>query len=78
MEDIETIRQCGDILLNSNLLEEQRQKSQSFKWVRWQIEKIVKRDLSTNEIRVILEKVGYAIFSLLVGEVLSALVEALY
>ena len=42
------------------------------------MEKIIKGDLSTKEIRGILEKDGYAIFSLLVGEVLPALVEALY
>ena len=44
------------------------------------MEKIAKEDLSvlTKEIRGILEKIGYAIFSLLVGEVLCALVEALY
>ena len=79
MEDIETISQCFDILLNSNLLEEQRKELQCIlKWVREPIEKIVMGDLSTMEIRGILEKDGYAIFSLLVGDVLPALVEALY
>ena len=79
MEDIKTISQCCDMLLNSNLLEVQRKESQcTLKWVREQMEKIVKGDLSTKEIRGILEKDGYAIFSLLVGEVLPALVEALY
>ena len=37
-----------------------------------------KGDLLTKEIRGILEKDWYAIFSLLVGEVLPTLVEALY
>ena len=79
VEDIETISQCCDMLLESDLLEEQRSESKCIlKWVRGQMEKIVKGDLSTKEIRDILEKEGYAIFSLLVGEVLPALVEALY
>ena len=55
VEDIETISQCCDMLLNSNLLDEQRKESQYIlKWVREQMEKIVKGDLSTREIRDIL------------------------
>ena len=42
------------------------------------MEKIVKGDWLTKGIRGILEKDGYAIFLLPVGEVLPALVEALY
>ena len=79
VEDIKTLSLCCDMLLNSDLLEDHRKESQCIlKWVREQMEKIVKGDLSTKEIRSILEKDGYAIFSLLVHEVLPALVEALY
>ena len=42
------------------------------------MERIVEGGLSTKEIRGILEKDGHKIFSLLVGYVLPALVEALY
>ena len=42
------------------------------------MEKIVKGDLSTKEIRGILVKDGHTIFSLLASDVLPALVEALY
>ena len=42
------------------------------------MEKIVKGDLSTKEIRGILEKDAHTIFSLLIGDVLPALIEASY
>ena len=75
VEDIETIGKCRDIFLNRDILEEQRKEVQCIlKWVRVQMEKIVKGGLLTREIRDILENDGYAIFSLLVGEVLPALV----
>ena len=79
VEDIKTISKCCDMLLNSDLLEEQRKESQYIlKTVRKQMEEIVKGDLSTKEIRGILEKDGHTIFALLVGNVLPALVEELY
>ena len=57
VEDIEIISQSYDMLLNSDLLEEQRNVSKSIsKWVRGHTEKIVKGNLSTREIRDILEK----------------------
>ena len=42
------------------------------------MENIVKGDLSTLVIRCILEKDGYALFSLMVGEVLPAVIESLH
>ena len=57
VEDIETISQCCDMLLNRHLLDEQQEEKQCIlKWVKGQMEKIVKGDLSTKEIRGILEK----------------------